>query len=182
MPPALTRASRLRHVAIIMDGNRRWAAARGESCDVGHREGAENAVRIVRAASEYELGFLTLFAFSSANWRRSRIEIHHLFDIADAMLDPLAEECVARGVRIEVLGRRDRLPSRLRARLWRVVERTRQGGRCVRLALDYSSREAILLAARRLRPWENARRFDELVTSGPVPPVDLLIRTGCEGL
>ena len=168
-----------RHLAIIMDGNRRWAARQGLPARDGHRAGARMAVRIVRAAARREIECLTLFAFASANWRRKSSEIEAIFRLAEDVLDELSTACVEQSVRVRLLGRTDRLPRRLARGLERLSSDTAGGQRVLRIALDYSSREAIVAAARKWRDGDDRTAFERRLTGG-VPPVDLLIRTGGE--
>jgi len=180
------------HVAIIMDGSGRWAQRRGWPRSAGHRAGAEAVRRIGCCAPQYGIGTLTLFAFSAANWRRSASEAAVLMDIFRNYLDGERPEHVSRGVRVTVIGRRDRLPSALAASIKRSEEATSGGRRLhLRLAIDYSAREAWLEAALRLglpasaRSADLRRHFAETLAqvvhdSAPPPDVDLLIRTGGE--
>src|SRR5450755_1706549 len=97
------------HAGIIMDGNGRWAAARGLPRTAGHRAGVETVGRVVEAAPEVGIGILTLFAFSSDNWRRPPAEVEALMRMLAVYLTKETPRCVERGVRLEVIGRRDRL-------------------------------------------------------------------------
>src|SRR5256885_8922136 len=129
------------HVAIVMDGNGRWAARRGLPRAAGHRAGAEAVRRVVAAAPELGVGTLTLFAFSSDNWRRPTAEVRGLFRLLGRYLMAEARECVRNGVRLSFPGRRDRLPPPLTGALAE-AERITAGGRTLRLriAIDYSGR------------------------------------------
>jgi undecaprenyl diphosphate synthase len=161
-----------------MDGNGRWALARGLSRQAGHRAGVEAAGRIVDAAPAVGIGVLTLFAFSSDNWRRPRPEVEALMRLLERYLERESERLVAQGIRLEVLGRRDRLGNPLADAIARIEQATRVGARLwLRLAIDYSGRDAILSAARRVLPAALSR---ESLEGALGPPVDLLIRTGGE--
>ena len=164
------------HTAIIMDGNGRWALARGLPRAAGHRAGVEAARRVVDAAPNCGIGVLTLFAFSSDNWRRDAAEVSALMELLAWFLESQTESAVAAGVRVEVIGRRDRLPGPLAAAI-SASEAATAGGTKLRLrvALDYSGRDAILAAAGRATELSRAG-IDERLG----PPVDLLIRTGGE--
>jgi undecaprenyl diphosphate synthase len=168
------------HTAIIMDGNGRWALARGLPRVAGHRAGVETVRRIVEAAPASGIGILTLFAFSSDNWRRPPAEVKALMRLAAWYLETQTPRCVAEGVRVEAIGRRDRLPPSLVAAIAASEAATAHGTRLrLRVALDYSGREAILAAAR-----DASESSSELSRAGLDqclgPPVDLLIRTGGE--
>lgn len=178
-PTDFASQSSLRHLAIIMDGNRRWAARRGRPASDGHRAGAQTAVRIVRAAARWQFECLTLFAFAAANWRRSRTEVRAIFTLAERVLDDLHEACIEQDVRIGLLGRTDRLPARLVRRLERLTAATAQGRRTLRIALDYSAQDAIVAAASGWQEGDDRSAFERRLAGG-APPVDLLIRTGGE--
>ena len=175
------------HVAIIMDGNGRWAIARGRPRTAGHLAGAAAVRRTVEAAARMGLGTLTLYAFSSDNWRRPPGEVAALMRLFRRFLASERERCVRNGVRLTIVGRRDRLePSLLHA--IDAAERATAVGRGLhlRIALDYSARDALVAAAARLGQGDATReRFAELLgevthAGAPAPDVDLLIRTGGE--
>jgi undecaprenyl diphosphate synthase len=176
------------HVAIIMDGNGRWAQARGRPRLVGHRAGAAAVRRAVEAAGELGVGTLTLFAFSADNWRRPPREVRGLMLLITRFLRTERERLAQAGVRVSAIGRRDRLPPALLAAVESVEAATREGrGLHLRVALDYSSRDAILDAARRLPdgPAPGRAAFaralgDAEGPGGGAPDVDLLVRTGGE--
>src|SRR5438552_754591 len=168
------------HAGIIMDGNGRWAAARGLPRILGHRAGVEAARRVVESAPAAGVGILTLFAFSSDNWRRPKEEVEALMAMMAVYLETETERCVAQGVRLEAIGRRDRLSGNLRDAIGQAESATAAGGRLwLRMAVDYSARDAILAAARGLR--ERSRELSREALGRAIgPPVDLLIRTGGE--
>lgn len=175
------------HVGIIMDGNGRWATRGGQPRALGHREGARVVRRIVEAAPELGVGVLTLYAFSADNWRRPQSEVAVLMRLFREYLRAETARCIENGVRLEVLGRRDRIDQRLRRRIEASERATAEGARLhLRIALDYSSRDTILRAAQCLRPdtiptRDSFARLLAIVDHGtPVPEVDLLIRTGGE--
>jgi undecaprenyl diphosphate synthase len=180
------------HVAIIMDGNGRWAQARGLARTAGHRAGAEAVRRAVEAAPACGIGTLTLYAFSSDNWGRPPREVSLLMRLLGRFLVAETDELVKNGVRLSVVGRRDRLEPSLCAAIETAEAKTAAGRRLeLRLAVDYSSREAIMRAAKVLN---SERRSTSIVTreefayllgravhdSAPARDVDLLIRTGGE--
>lgn len=179
-------------MAIIMDGNGRWAQARGRGRTWGHREGAKVVRRIVEAAPSLGISTLTLYAFSSDNWRRPPREVGALMRLFEAYLRGEVRRCIENGVRVRVIGRRDRLPGRLLAAIDAAESATAGGDRlCLRVALDYSSRDALVAAARaaageggagsELDRERLAALLGEVIHSGePARDVDLLIRTGGE--
>jgi len=159
-----------------MDGNGRWAVARGLPRVAGHRAGMEAVERVVEAAPDAGVGILTLFAFSSDNWRRPAAEVDALMQLLALYLEKETARCVEKGVRVEAIGRRDRLDRPLCAAIARSEAATAGGTRLwLRIAVDYSARDAILAAARGIAELS-------LDTLGRAlgPPVDLLIRTGGE--
>jgi undecaprenyl diphosphate synthase len=159
-----------------MDGNGRWALARGLPRAAGHRAGVEAARRVVDAAPEYGIGVLTLFAFSSDNWRRDPAEVAALMQLLAWFLENQTESAVAAGVCVEAIGRRDRLPGTLATAIAAAEAATAGGTRLrLRVALDYSGRDAILAAAEGASELSRAGIDQRLG-----PPVDLLIRTGGE--
>src|SRR3954447_3136166 len=136
------------HVAVIMDGNGRWANARGLPRVAGHRQGARVVRRIVEAAPDVGIGTLTLYAFSSDNWQRPPREVGALMRLFRGYLASETAKLVESGVRLTVIGRRDRLPEVLARAIAGAEAATAGGGRLhLRLAIDYSAREAILRAA-----------------------------------
>jgi undecaprenyl diphosphate synthase len=175
------------HVAIIMDGNGRWASARGWPRIAGHRAGGEAVRRIVEAAPDHGVGTLSLYAFSADNWRRPRPEVAALMQLLGDYLRDEVARCVREGVRLSFIGRRDRLPRGL-VRGIEAAESATAAGRTLhlRLAVDYSAREAILETARRLNGNGATREaFGRMLAEdGRTDPregdVDLLIRTGGE--
>ncbi|HEX9892945.1 MAG TPA: di-trans,poly-cis-decaprenylcistransferase [Gemmatimonadales bacterium] len=173
------------HVAIIMDGNGRWAEAQGLQRAAGHREGARAVRRVVEAAPGLGIGTVTLYAFSSDNWRRPSEEVSWLMRLFRTHLRSERRSLTANGVRLNVVGRRDRLPQELRSEI-EATERATQNGEqlWLRVAVDYSARDAIVRAAQLAGPDIDRARFERLLTlvdhSAPVEPVDLLIRSGGE--
>jgi undecaprenyl diphosphate synthase len=166
------------HAAIIMDGNGRWATSRGLPRVAGHRAGAEALRRAVEAAPGLGIGTLTVYAFSSDNWRRPRTEVSALMKLFHLYLRRERDRCVENGVHVTVMGRRDRLPAMILPEIEAVETATRGGKKLhLRLAVDYSSREAIVNAARQLKGQVTRERLSQALEG---PDVDLLIRTGDE--
>jgi undecaprenyl diphosphate synthase len=162
-----------------MDGNGRWALARGLPRVAGHYAGVEAARRVVEAAPGTGVGVLTLFAFSSDNWRRPAGEVDALMKLMSLYLERETSRCVKEGVQLQVIGRRDRLDPRLSDAIAHAEAATAGGRRLrLRLAVDYSARDAILQAASRAASPKAPSR--ETMDGSLGPPVDLLIRTGGE--
>ena len=157
------------HVAIIMDGNGRWAARQGLPRIAGHQAGTAALRRTVEAAPALGIGTLSVYAFSSDNWKRPADEVAALMSLLAWHLENEIPRCIESGVRVEVIGRRDRLRSDLVRAIACAENATNAGTRLtLRVAIDYSSRDSILRAA--------ANDLSHALA----PPVDLLIRTGGE--
>ncbi len=168
------------HTAIIMDGNGRWATGRGLPRIAGHSAGAEALRRIVEAAPTCGIGMLTVYAFSSDNWSRPQPEVDALMALLACYLVRETPRCISNGVRMSIIGRRDRLAASLRDSIDEAERLTRGCDRLhLRLAIDYSARDAIVAASNDAAGEQMTReRFEELL--GEARPVDLLIRTGGE--
>jgi len=176
------------HVAIIMDGNGRWATSRGRPRTAGHVAGARVVRKIVEAAPDCGIGMLTLYAFSADNWARPSREVALLMRLFRRYLVAETDRCVTNDVRMRIIGRRDRIPSELLRAINAAEEETRHGRRLdLRIAVDYSSRDALVRAAERLAGAKSVNR-DVLTRAmcevdhwdGDYRDVDLLIRTGGE--
>jgi undecaprenyl diphosphate synthase len=176
-----------RHVAIIMDGNGRWAAARGESRVVGHRAGLEALRRVVRAAPSLGIAYLSVYAFSTENWKRPAEEVEALMDLLVEYLRSEIDELDEEQVRIVFLGDRSALPQRCQDEMGRAERRTQANNRLVlAIAMNYGGRDEIVRAARSLLLSDaDPARLDEagfarhLDTWG-MPDPDLVIRPGGE--
>jgi len=176
------------HVAIIMDGNGRWATRRGLPRTAGHAAGVRSVRTVVEAAAQNKVGTLTLYAFSSDNWKRPEAEVAAIMRLLARHLHIESQKFLREGIRLTVIGRRDRLPKEVLKAIKATEALTRQGTALhLRLAVDYSSRDALACAAQFLngdghydvdtikRALAKAYHTDTLV-----PDVDLLIRTGGE--
>jgi|SRR5579871_6450689 len=176
------------HVAILLDGNGRWAASRGLARTEGHRAGVAAVRRIVRQAPSLGIGVLTLYAFSANNWERPSNEVGALLALLEDFLRVDSVAYAADGIRLRVIGRRDRLPQSLQNAIDTAEKATAAGRKLeLRIALDYSSRDAILrascwmLSSLEVSECEFAKKLGEVTHSGgSTPDVDLLIRTGGE--
>ena len=177
------------HIAIVMDGNGRWAEARGEPRTFGHRAGIEPVRVTIRECSRLGVGALTLFAFSSENWRRPETEVSTLMAIFMDALDREVEELHANQVRLRVIGNRQRLSVRLQQRIAAAEALTADNtGLKLQVAVSYGGRWDVLEAARRLaeqaasgalRPSEiDEERFARELQLADLPDPDLFIRTG----
>lgn len=174
------------HVAIITDGNGRWATSRGLPRSAGHRAGAETARRVIEASPRLGIHTLTLFALSSANWSRPAGEVNGILRLLHEYLLTETSHCVDEGVRLSVIGRRDRIPATLREAVADSEAATIRGERLhLRLAIDYSARQSIYQAACRFYKATELSQdsFSQVLSEvqrGGSTEVDLLIRTGGE--
>ncbi len=179
MPSSLQCQDKL-HLAIIMDGNGRWAAARGLPRSAGHEAVIEALRRVVRAAPDENIGMLTVYAFSSDNWKRPENEIAELMDLFRRFLDRETEDLVRDGVKLSFAGRRDRLPPDLIREIERAEAATEWGDLLhLRVAVDYSARDMIVEAARKAAAAGPLSR-ETLAAELGAPDVDLLLRTSGE--
>jgi len=176
-----------RHVAIIMDGNGRWAKQRGLPRLAGHREGIANAHRIVEILFDYGIKYVTLYVFSTENWKRPKEEVDGIFQILVDMADEEIEFAQRKGIRVCHLGQLDRLPSGLRSKIQQAVDLTKGNeAMTVSLALNYGGRSEIVEAIRQLRQAGiSAEDIDETLLSrylyaADIPDPDLVIRPGGE--
>jgi undecaprenyl diphosphate synthase len=177
------------HIAIIMDGNGRWATARGEPRAAGHIAGARAVQRIVESARALGVRTLTLYAFSADNWKRPSSEVEALMRLFAQYLRSETKKCLANGIRLTILGRRDRLGAPLRNAIDAAEQATAHGASMeLRIAIDYSARDAIVRAAALVGSGMRAGTRDEFArllarashARGPAADVDLLVRTGGE--
>jgi undecaprenyl diphosphate synthase len=176
-----------RHVAIIMDGNGRWAKARGLPRLAGHRAGTENLRPILEACAEFKIEILTIWAFSTENWQRPDIEVQGLLRILERMIQRELQELHKQGVQLRHIGRLDRLPKRIQKQVLDAIALTKDNDRIVlNVAFDYGGRAEIARAVQRIvRAGIPADQVDEellsqhMYTAGQPDP-DLIIRTGGE--
>ena len=181
----------MKHIAIIMDGNGRWAKERGLPRAEGHRAGAESVREVMTACKELDVKFLTLYAFSSENWGRPEAEIEALMLLLDRFLDEKADELKKQNVRLRAIGQIERLPQATRDRLAQIEELTKNNdAMTLVLALSYGAREEITAAARALAEAAVSGKisadeitpelFAQHLSTVGIPDPDLLIRTSGE--
>lgn len=176
-----------RHVALIMDGNGRWAKARGLPRTLGHRAGVQALKRTVEAAPDFGLECLTVFGFSTENWRRPAEEVTELMGLVRAYVESDLERLVREGVRLRIPGRRDGLPADIRRIVEDAEARTAHNGRfLLQVAFNYGGRADIVEAARRFAasgqdPDQlDEASFEAMLSTAGAPPVDLIVRTSGE--
>jgi undecaprenyl diphosphate synthase len=175
------------HVAIIMDGNGRWAKQRGLPRLAGHRQGVNAAQKVVEIFVGYKIPYLTLYAFSTENWNRPKHEIDGIFKILEGRLDEGIKFAQENGIRIRHLGKPDGLTLRLQERVKRALELTQNNtNMTLSLAFNYGGRDEIVEAVRRLiadgiLPSQiNEKLFRQYLYAADIPDPDLIIRTGGE--
>ncbi|RMF42568.1 MAG: isoprenyl transferase [Anaerolineae bacterium] len=175
------------HVAIIMDGNGRWARARGLPRLAGHRAGTENLRRIIEACVEFGVKYLTIYAFSTENWERPPSEVRGLMRILEDVIDRELQELHSQGVQLRHIGRLERIKPALQEKVRRAIELTRNNDRLILcVAFNYGGRDEIVHAIQRIiadgvKPEEVTQDLvtNYLYTAG-IPDPDLIIRTSGE--
>ena len=175
------------HIAIIMDGNGRWAKKRGLPRLAGHRAGTENLRRVIRACVEFNVKYLTIYAFSTENWGRPVDEVEGLMHILEEVIDKELDELHQEGVQLKHIGRLDQLPPNLRNKVEKSIEVTKNNDRItVCIAWNYGGRDEIICAIKKMmtegvKPEEvtDSLVSQYLFTSG-IPDPDLIIRTSGE--
>jgi len=180
-----------KHIAIIMDGNRRWAQKRGLPKNMGHKKGAENVVKITRAMKESGVKYLTLYAFSTENWQRSEDEVKALMQLLREYLDKEFQEIMDNNVRIVFIGEREMLSSDIRDKMEKIEHDSAQNtALTLCIALSYGSRQEILSATKKAAQLVldkqlniediTADKFSSLLYTANIPDPDILIRTSGE--
>lgn len=180
-----------KHIAIIMDGNGRWAKERGLPRREGHRAGAESVREVIDACKELGVQYLTLYAFSSENWNRPEAEVKALMALLDRFLDEKGKDLMKQDVRLQAIGQLERLPASTRKRLDKLTKKTADNrSLTLVLALSYGSREEIVAAAKSLavdaaagtiKPEEiDSKLFASRLHTVGIPDPDLLVRTSGE--
>jgi len=182
-----TPASMPRHVAIIMDGNGRWALSRGKPRLAGHRAGTENLREIIRASVEFNIQYLTIYAFSTENWGRPQAEVRGLMHIFENVIDNELDELHEEGVQLRHIGRLERLDKKLRQKVLDAIELTKNNQRLVlNIAFNYGGRDEIVYAVQNIIkdgiPAEdvNVELINRYLFTAGIPDPDLVIRTSGE--
>lgn len=180
-----------KHIAIIMDGNRRWAREKGLDPKLGHKEGAKTLEKIVRYANKIGLGYITVYAFSTENWKRTQDEVGALMLLLQNYLDEYSKRADTENIRVKVLGDISVLPEKMQKSIYRCMERTKDNtGVTFNIALNYGGRDEILKAVKKIAKEVKEDKIaineiteetisNSLYTEGQPDP-DLLIRTSGE--
>lgn len=174
-----------KHIAIIMDGNGRWATAKGLTRSNGHKEGAENIRRIAKAAWEHGVKYLTLYAFSTENWKRPKLEVNFLMRLIREYAENGMKRLMNNNIRLETIGRTEDLPFMARRALMKAIEATKNNdGLVLTIALSYGGRAEIVDAVNRIisdgKSCISEEDFRQYLYAPTHPDPDLLIRTGGE--
>ena len=173
----------LNHVAIIMDGNGRWGLKKKKSRNYGHLQGIKRVETVIKASVTQKIPFLTLYTFSTENWKRPENEINFLFDLIRKSLRKNLKEIIKEGVKINVIGKRKDLPNDVN-RIIKIVEKKTFNNKMItlNLALNYGSKEEIINAckslAKKKRKEINIKNFEKELYTKNIPHPDILIRTG----
>ncbi|MBW9212042.1 MULTISPECIES: polyprenyl diphosphate synthase [Terrabacteria group] len=179
----------INHIAIIMDGNGRWAKAQGKIRTAGHLVGAENVRTIAIAANRLGVKHLTLYAFSTENWQRSQEEVSYIMKLPAIFFKKYMKEFIDRGFRMEIIGELEQLPKSTKEVLLEAEEESKQNkGLHLSICMNYGGQSETVIAAKRYAKalQENPKleltmdNFHEFLLTKNLPPVDLMIRTGGE--
>ena len=169
----------MRHLAVIMDGNGRWAKARRLPRLMGHRAGADALDRVMHWCKEAGIEYLTVYAFSTENWKRSKDEVSGLMKLLSHFIHAKEKELVANGVRFRVIGRREDLSKKLQKEISALEEKTAGGAFTLVVALSYGSRDEIVRAAMKFK-GSTEEEFAACLDTAGMPDPDLIIRTSGE--
>ena len=173
----------LNHVAVIMDGNGRWGLKKKKSRNYGHLKGLKSAENIIKASINNKISYLTLYTFSTENWKRPEKEINFLFDLIRNSLKKNIKKIIKQGIKVNIIGSNDRLPNDIKKTIQTIEGKTEKNKAIVlNIALNYGSKEEIIEACKKLilRKDKNisVKDFEENLYTKNIPDPDLLIRTG----
>lgn len=175
----------MQHIAVIMDGNGRWAKQRGLARTKGHQEGLEAAKRIVKAVSDLHIPYITLYVFSTENWKRTEEEVGFLMGLIQKHLRAELAFYAANNIKVKHIGNAAALPRAIQTEIADIMEKTEHyTGTTVQLAINYGGKDEIIRAVKKLSGQQletlTEDAFEKLLDTAGVPPVDLVIRTGGE--
>ena len=172
----------LNHVAIIMDGNGRWGLKEGRSRNYGHLQGLKSVENVIKIALKKKIPYLTLYTFSTENWRRPKNEINFLFDLIRKFIKKNLKKIIKEGIRVNIFGKKKGLPKDIIKIMNLVKKETIHNKKLtINLALNYGSKEEILNALKKIKKSKkkiNERNFETYLYTQNIPNPDLLIRTG----
>ncbi len=171
-----------KHVAIIMDGNGRWGIKKFKSRNLGHREGVKVVEKIIKASVKKKIKFLTLYTFSTENWKRPNNEINYLLNLLESYIDMQLNNLIKKGIKIKILGVLSKFPKKLTEKLYNLEKLTKKNNKIqVNIALNYGSRQEILNALKKLKKKSlriNEKNISKHLYTKNIPDPELLIRTG----
>ena len=171
-----------KHVAIIMDGNGRWGIKQKKSRNYGHSKGIEVVQEIIKASITKKINYLTLFAFSTENWKRPISEISFLIKLLSFYIDEKSNEIIKQGIKIKIIGNISKFPKKLQNKLNKLQNRTISNNKIqINIALNYGSREEILFALKKINKLKlnvSKKNLEKFLYTYKIPDPDILIRTG----
>ncbi len=180
-----------KHIAIIMDGNRRWAKKRGLPVGLGHKEGAKTLEKIVRYANKIGIGYITVYAFSTENWKRTEEEVSSLMNLFQSYLDDYSKRADSENIKVKIIGDREGLSEKMKKSIQKCMERTKENtGITFNIALNYGGRDEIVKAVKKIAEKIKNNEIDiediqeqtisDYLYTNKQPDPDLLIRTSGE--
>ena len=169
----------LNHVAFIMDGNGRWGKKNGQGRNFGHFKGVETVKKIVKCSIKTKIKIVSFYVFSSENWKRPKAEINFLFKLITNYFSKEIESIIQQGIKINILGEVDKLPSNVKSVLKKTILLTKKNEKImVNLAINYGSKNEILNAIKKNKKKINIKNFEKNLYTKNIPDPDILIRTG----
>ena len=169
----------LNHVAFIMDGNGRWGKKNGQSRNFGHFKGVETVKKIVKGSIKFKIKIVSFYVFSSENWKRPQAEINFLFKLITNYFTKEIESIIKQGIKINILGEVDKLPSNVKSILKKTILLTKKNEKItVNLAINYGSKNEILNAIKKIKKKINIKNFEKNLYTKDIADPDILIRTG----
>ena len=171
--------NKLNHVAFIMDGNGRWGQKKNKGRNFGHFNGVETVKKIVKKSFKLKIPIITFYVFSTENWRRPKSEINFLFKLIINYFRQELDTVISNGIKINIIGKINRLPSKIKISLKDVVKKTKKNKKIiVNLAINYGSRDEIVNACKKVKGRINVRSLSKNLYTQRLPNPDILIRTG----
>ena len=171
----------LNHIAIIMDGNGRWGLNKGRSRNYGHLQGIKTVEEIIKSVAKKKIPYLTLYTFSTENWKRPESEIDFLFDLIRKSLKKKLKKIIKQGIKINIIGKKEGLPKDIKETAKYIEKKTNQNKLItINLALNYGAKEEIINACKKLAKEKkiNIKKFESKLYTKNMPSPDILIRTG----
>ena len=171
--------NKLNHVAFIMDGHGRWGEKKNKSRNFGHLNGVKTVKKIVESSAKLKIPFLTFYVFSTENWRRPKSEINFLFKLIDSYFHKELKSVISNGIKINIIGRTEKLPRQIRSTLRKTIESTKKNKKItVNLAINYGSKDEIINALKKIKKKISIQTFEKNLYTSNIPDPDILIRTG----